>query len=355
MRSGVGFKLSRALILHAASTEQSRASMSKALQSEFTAKNLDQSIIEIDVKCKDECTDTDRGVSIGPFGAFMLPRQTLPPRLCVDADIGSNDSAGDDVPNLSTSQDVSESGLNNLPSVGSFGSFEDMDHLLQWNDLFDLDFPEANGIPMAGVPADMGATFAFPADQWHLGGKHPGEAEYDEPSQDHQRDTTADAIGADGDSPALKLLVNESFTSKTSELLLRYFKDQVVDHMSTMPVPKRSPWEILNLEASMLTFMRLGFPMPQQISNASVANFMALLALSATHLAAQPLERRLIDPEGVSQWCEVSEKAASQAKKCLQLSLQHELYGPQHAKYKDQLMAILAMLTFSVGKSTFHF
>jgi len=80
-------------------------------------------------------------------------------------------------------------------------------------------------------------------------------------------------------------------------------------------------------------------------SNAAIANLMALLAISAYHLAHQ---KTLEHSPDVSYWRKIGSLASQQAKEHLQISLKTEVSGEGHAKYKDQVMALSAMLAFAV-------
>ena len=76
-----------------------------------------------------------------------------------------------------------------------------------------------------------------------------------------------------------------------------------------------------------------------------MANLMALLAISAQHLADQNAAQ---DTQTASYWRKIGDSAIQQAKEHLQHSLKNEIRGPNRAKYKDQVMAISALLAFAV-------
>ena len=83
------------------------------------------------------------------------------------------------------------------------------------------------------------------------------------------------------------------------------------------------------------------------ISNAQKANLFAVLACSAHHLMCLTAPR---EANPTDRWRAIRDSCRQQAKSHLQESLKSEMQGPEKAKYKDQLMALLVMTGFSVSR-----
>lgn len=200
-------------------------------------------------------------------------------------------------------------------------SFMMVDDFLHWSDLFDL-----AAVPSGLTPQRDPDSLGIPTLPMI-------------PVQDTDMDT------AEG--PMLSgSIMTPQHTPDTSSMadvmaqapfLLKHFQNQVIAQMMAMPLGEKSPWKILSVPATVLTFSDITFLGAQKISHARLANLYSILACSAFNLS--------LDPDSVStcsldHWRQVAEQAHWQGRDHMQLSLKHELHEPKKAKYKDQLMAI---------------
>jgi arginine metabolism regulation protein II len=138
-------------------------------------------------------------------------------------------------------------------------------------------------------------------------------------------------------------------------LLLKHFNEEVITQMGSLPINEKSAWRILNFPSAVLTLSQLtilGFERGT-IKRANLANFFALVAVSALHLSLSP-GVRTSSPETIEKsyyWKSLSERAYAAAKSFLRSSLKTECTLPGKAKYKDQLMAVGAVLAIAVSSS----
>jgi arginine metabolism regulation protein II len=126
-----------------------------------------------------------------------------------------------------------------------------------------------------------------------------------------------------------------------AEPLLRYYKQQVTDSASAMQAKRKSPWQILFLPCALETFAEVS--LWSRASHTRLTILYALLANSAFQLRLA----NTVDPLS-SRWLDLGLQHQDTAKKHLRKALQLEMFGPNQAKYKDLLMAILSMAMVSV-------
>ncbi|KAK6364452.1 hypothetical protein LTS17_012217 [Exophiala oligosperma] len=290
-------------------------------------KPVDAFLSDLDARYRDEPPEAVNGVSIGPFGVFNL----VPPP---NGGLPLNDSP------LSVTElqamEVFQS-EDAMPSVESVGSLADLHGFLDWPDLFDLDFTSYD-IPQPTSDNDFQDTF-------------PGYV----PTVSHVAQT--DNVEAEGDyghnsimTDSLNFMQNNGRVSHAgidpakAELALAHFKNHFIFHLRIMPIEKRSPWEVNNLNSAIMTLARITYMTSQPVSHGALANLQAVLALSAHHLCTQNVSHGTVSAE---DWQSFSARMSERAMENLQSSLRNETRGPNAAKYKDQLMAILAMLTYA--------
>ncbi|KIW77227.1 hypothetical protein Z517_09673 [Fonsecaea pedrosoi CBS 271.37] len=308
-------------------TEATRELMSKALRSDFAHKPVEESLSELDGRCRDGVPGCADGLVVGPFGVFSL--DTLPPQP------PRNLTRSESVQTMSGPQatDVQHH-ENDLSSIESVGRLSDIHDFLDWPDLFDLDFTNAEIFPQS---SDNGLQDLFAA---------PDPAA----PQINHADTFAverDVGCAGAVSPSRRSVCGEigvkpdDIDPAEAQLLLTHFKDRVIPQLRIMPVEKKSPWEVNNLNAAVLTLARLTYMVSQPVSYAALANLQALLALSAKHMAAHT------DESSGGYWQSFAANIINKAKENLQCALRNEIKGTNAAKYKDLLMAILAMVTYA--------
>lgn len=88
------------------------------------------------------------------------------------------------------------------------------------------------------------------------------------------------------------------------------------------------------------------------IKRANLANFFALIAVSALHMSLSP-KIRTNRPDASDKsyyWKALSERTYEAAKSFLRSSLLTECTSQSKAKYKDQLMAVGAILATAVSR-----
>lgn len=128
-------------------------------------------------------------------------------------------------------------------------------------------------------------------------------------------------------------------------LLLKHFSNVVITQMGSLPINEKSAWKILNYESAIFTLSQLTTLAIDKcdIKHASLANFYAIMAASALHLSLSPgnAERQA---ESAEAWRSLSQDTYNAAKQHMRLSLDVECVLPRKAKYKNQLMALGAIL-----------
>lgn len=123
-----------------------------------------------------------------------------------------------------------------------------------------------------------------------------------------------------------------------AEQLLRHYRQNMAGR-STMKAKRKSPWEIIFLPCALETFAELS--LWNEASHTRSSIFYTLLAHSALQLH--------IAQGSSSHWKEIGLKNHERAQSHLRQALQHEMFGPRQASYKELLMAILAMAMTSVS------
>ncbi|KAH0829632.1 C6 transcription factor [Fonsecaea pedrosoi] len=310
-----------------ASSEATQELMSKALRSDFAHKPVEESLSELDGRCRDGVPGCADGLVVGPFGVFSLDTTPPQPRSSVTRSESVQTMSGPQVTDVQRHE-------NDLSSIESVGRLSDIHDFLDWPDLFDLDFTNAEIFPQS---FDNGLQDLFAA---------PDPAA----PQINQADTFAverDVGCAGAVSPSMRSVCGEigvkpdDIDPAEAQLLLTHFKDRVLPQLRIMPVEKKSPWEVNNLNAAVLTLARLTYMVSQPVSYAALANLQALLALSAKHMVAHT------DESSGGYWQSFAANIINKAKENLQCALRNEIKGTNAAKYKDLLMAILAMVTYA--------
>ncbi len=296
---------------------------------------------DIDEKSKSFEGQADDTFDIGPFGVFMpgpAPRNTpgqanSPPLLptptsaCAESRVsapvimGGNLVESGSVDHLAVSRDLLD------PSDVEGNIDEYLNDLLaspidflQWEDLFaqatDLSFLDTPDVHDSFIPHSP---------------KHLQLSASESPSEDPYW-------------PLLDLTVE-------APLLLRHFNDEVIDQMGSLPINEKSPWRTLGFPLALVTLSDLTVlnTNRNRIKHANLANFYALIAVSAFHLdlnsAAFPVPER---PD--NYWGVLSMRMYEAAKHHLHLSLETECAVPRKAKYKEQLISIGAILATAVSQ-----
>ncbi|KAL0937492.1 C6 transcription factor [Colletotrichum truncatum] len=218
-------------------------------------------------------------------------------------------------------------------ALGDF--FSNSLDFLQWGDLFTWD-SELLGIPLlannlncidaptepSGCAADCDTTWTDMAQDSLLVHSSTGDVAW----------------------PELNLEVD-------APLLLKHFNEEVINQMGSLPINEKSGWRILNVPHAILTLIDLTmFKVgKEKIRHASLANFYALIAVSAFHLSLNAASFPSLSKPG-RNWEALSKKTYDAAKYHLKISLETEstLESSNKAKYKEQLMAVGAVLATSL-------
>lgn len=351
-------------------TDAEKLSMSKAILAEVEAESVDDALISVELHSKEITWGVDGSVQMGVFGAFSLgeplpldaPREPesrsneedqrsskekssqrqrypSPPAALTDTVLGMSDGADISYPVDEADQQYAQARfarVDILPEVGG---------LLDWPDLFDLDSPfyylSSPGFDDSlNLSASPRLPFPLSFSTPDLDGNSysyvdPNQGTRTEPIQINDEELP--------DPPQPQIPSIRYLDREDAQLLLRHLKDDCIPHMWSAPLGSRSPLDI-HLDAAMMTLAKITYMGRQDISHASLANLLALLAISSKHLAAQTVTTQ---PETSKSWDEFAEQNLAEAREKLKYSLQNEI-SPKLAKYKDQVMAISMMLAFAI-------
>ncbi|KAJ5197133.1 hypothetical protein N7449_007612 [Penicillium cf. viridicatum] len=96
-----------------------------------------------------------------------------------------------------------------------------------------------------------------------------------------------------------------------ASLLLKHFQKNIIPQMTVVPLAK-SPWNILNVPAALVTLGELAIMESENVSHARQANLYSLLACSAVHLAMD-LSTETIGSCPRNHWKDVSEQVYQDA------------------------------------------
>ncbi|KAF4992886.1 hypothetical protein FGRMN_6829 [Fusarium graminum] len=157
----------------------------------------------------------------------------------------------------------------------------------------------------------------------------------DENSLDHSLQPTMSEI-----LPYPRDIPQNSGLPDEAQLLLRHYRQAMAGQRSTMQAKRKSPWEIIFLPCALETFAELSLWNKASHTRSSV--FYTLLAHSALQLHMSKTN------DLSNNWKDVGLRNHERAQHHLQQALQHEMFGPKQASYKELLMAILAMAMTSL-------
>jgi arginine metabolism regulation protein II len=130
-----------------------------------------------------------------------------------------------------------------------------------------------------------------------------------------------------------------------AKVLLKHFRDSVIPQFAPLPMHSKSPWEVLNWSNAVSTLADMTFLHSPNVKHANIANLFAILGCSAHTIAKTQSYPYILSSQKGAQ---ILDYASRQAKSHMQKSLRSETDGPQKAKYKDQLMAILSLIALAV-------
>ncbi|XEV01592.1 hypothetical protein FSHL1_006879 [Fusarium sambucinum] len=246
-----------------------------------------------------------------------------------------------------TTFDISVNGETTSPvnqsSKYAFGFLGNSENLLDWPDLFSMDYSFLD-------------CFSPRFDRASINGQetHNISSSITSPSMTHDsndacplwiaQERNAQDVSCEG------LTFSETQKAMTLELgqidthmLFKHIKDHCFPQLWSSSIGRKSPLET-HLTAAVLTFANITYLAPRQTSHASLTNLLALLAISSKHLATQLSQT---EPEKSNHWNQYAERTFEKAKHHLAHSLNNEVC-PKVAKYKDIVMAVSSMISFSV-------
>ncbi|KAL6915431.1 hypothetical protein FSST1_006926 [Fusarium sambucinum] len=246
-----------------------------------------------------------------------------------------------------TTFDISVNGETTSPvnqsSKYAFGFLGNSENLLDWPDLFSMDYSFLD-------------CFSPRFDRASINGQetHNISSSITSPSMTHDsndacplwiaQERNAQDVSCEG------LTFSETQKAMTLELgqidthmLFKHIKDHCFPQLWSSSIGRKSPLET-HLTAAVLTFANITYLAPRQTSHASLMNLLALLAISSKHLATQLSQT---EPEKSNHWNQYAESTFKKAKHHLVHSLNNEIC-PKVAKYKDIVMAVSSMICFSI-------
>ncbi|KAF2447168.1 hypothetical protein P171DRAFT_471534 [Karstenula rhodostoma CBS 690.94] len=333
----------------------SRASMSQSLRQCLKSNSVDASLAQIETRTGYLQTYAEY-ISAGPFGVLNMagpaPESTAEPAPVECPPIVQMDSTASE--NLLDDQTENEIGmlnvLNPIPSlVDWFDPNLGINDSLQWSDLFSLEFDAGNSLLMPQFTADYpehGIAMLQPDSGTAL--SHDAlHTEDPAPSNDVPSPVSARALDESCPFDAMigpeqrAIYLAEVDSPTEAQFLLKHFYDFIIPGWSFMPSNAKSPWTVFQLSEASRSLSEMTFLQTGLLKRANAANLYGILACSAYHLSVRFSDRTTKEPE---YWTGLFTRLRRQANVHMQMSLREELKGPVKAKYKDQLMAILAML-----------
>ena len=288
--------------------------MSVQLAEQVDPRLIDTSLAEIDSWPSDEEGARADGLALGPFGvidfnnaATVAPASFAAGPGVVPAALIVSEIQNDGRPSLVETPSTLDA-LTSLPDY------------LQWSDFFDLDFeswltqqPDSSGPYANAVDHSFGLqSTPFPVVP-HVPVPAPNDI---------------DDLELKNEAPSL----------------VKHFGGDVIVAIAALPYNTKSPYKILNFAAAVQTLADVTY-LERTVKHANAANLYSVLACSAYHLATNPSGSGI---GNTMYWHGIAKRAGHKAKEHLQRSLQTELQGATKAKYKDQLMALMSTLTYSI-------
>ncbi|KAJ3535676.1 hypothetical protein NM208_g7044 [Fusarium decemcellulare] len=295
-------------------TDQMRSSMSLALQLNTTTESVQDSISALDNRFQDCGTADDDAAVVGPFGVFKIQQS-----ICNEA----------------TARHVEQGPMQAFDEL-----FPDSGDLLDWQDLFHIDL-HPNGLPSTAYDE---ALTSLPSIQHDFSMGVPSIISLltDRPSWEGPNESVGDCPSEIAGDISIPPHPSTTYLDRDdAQLLLKHVKSHCFPHMWSLPLGSRSPLDI-HLNGAAMTLASFTYLDAQHISHASFTNLLAILALSAKHLAAHTL-----NPETRKRWDDFAEAKFREAQKHLDYSLCKEI-SPKTAKYKDLVMAASSALSFAI-------
>ncbi|KAL5603806.1 hypothetical protein FOVSG1_006556 [Fusarium oxysporum f. sp. vasinfectum] len=308
------------------SSEEAQVSSSAELVSSLSHTSLDGSLADVDYMSK-QCPETRDGVFVGPFGAFSAQAQTPTPSIhgSPGSPIQDDIVMSHPVPELDEPDTTHQHRSQELEPSPDLDCWPNSDNFLDWQDVFDLDSStilpasldldsiQALPTPLDGTPSFQNA----PEDVWLA----ENQQTYQDPSQP----------------PALSGLLSPT----EAQLLLGHYSSNVIAHIWSFPLGRKSSMDI-HFDTAVSTLARLTLVARTPVSHASLSHLYAVLAISSKHMGDN------VQRETREYWSDLAERLYSVSWDNFRHSLKHET-SPKVAKYKDLVMAISSLNSFSVS------
>ena len=312
-------------------TEKCRESMSMALLADVPS-TITSALDQIDENSKVLESNSTTSVAVGPFCVFNANAES------------SADPTNPGKVDFVQSQNAKEAQLQYeepmaLDAVTSFHFSPESIDFLHWSDLFTWDtYFLMDNASLTSTEPTQTQFGMVPESTWGLDTMSdtysPNEAPF-VPLLDPSLDVAL--------CPPIDLMID-------APLLLGHFNDHVIDQMGSLPIHEKSPWRTLSLPSATITLSQLTLLATERtkVKHANLSNFYAIIAVSAPQLSLQPMVFE-VTSRSPGHWKAASTQAYKAAKQHLKLSLETEHQGPIKAKYKQQLMAIHAILATCVS------
>lgn len=322
--------------------EQSRLSLSAALPKGLLSGSVDASLEEID----NSSLLSNGDVRVGPFAVLKLtpsPDLRHGPLASDEAERPIVATISDGPINTSSTSSTKPAGENFLPFP---------DDLLQWPDLFGLD-DDLSGIT-SNLPLSLGQYPDFASYSSLIG----SENDTYNASLSVSLEPTSGTIGFHDTMSKTRADIPHTGPSAThsetpinvlseASFLLNIFQNHLASRLTVVPLGQKTPWSTLNVPAAIVTLGDMTILDAPDINHARQANLYSLLACAASYIGMTP-SHQLSTPASADYWKQIATQSYNDAKDHLRLSLNQETDGPAKAKYKEQLMAIFAMMESAV-------
>ena len=317
--------------------------MSASLKASFPAESVDASLNDIDSKTREVAGPHDGDIRIGPFAVLNL-----------NVNIGTSPEEAQSIvavePIVEAATPVPAFDPNPFNSPETLDSFVGLNDTLQWADLFGLGF-DAWLEPSTDVSEGAAGLYAsaenHPVEQNDVASLNQHSGIHGTVSQGYML-----AVDSSQSSSGYVPLSLHDILSEANGLL-KHFQSTVIPLLSSLPVTAKSSWAKINLPEAVNTLAHLTYLGSSEVTYAKQANLCGILAMSAYHLSKVATNNvHLYREDG--HWQRTSHAAMSEGKTSLQQSFKNESHGPKKAKYKDQLMAVLTMVSISVSASASH-
>lgn len=322
--------------------------MSTALNRGLISGSVDASLNEIEARSSTPLLP-HRDITIGPFAVLNLASSSNKLHGVFTSD--ATERAADEPHDGAFSESIQPYNTSVMP-----GEFIELgDDLLHWPDIFDLNdnlFGITSNLSMAST--DHAGLSSAP--QWLS-----SENEIQNNSFTMSLDPIHSVLGTHGerqeDGTSILLpqtaMASSTGTADIREILsdapflLKIFQKHVVPQLTVVPLGTKTPWNILNVPNAIITLAEITVMESQDITHARHANLFSILSCSAMYLSVTPSAGYSVS-KSKTRWRQVASQTYDEAKSHMCTSFNEETNGPTKSKYKDQLMAVCAVIESAV-------